>query len=129
MEVLFCEPHLYEALPGDDIRGAAIIDEYPTNVVPREVYIISTNVCLYDKGVVMRIVLKPEVSFAEGDQDMGPRSEEMLAFADMRDGVEVFFPLTLYLVHWLIRSAGDCIDDIYRASDKIIGSLRDCTRF
>ena len=53
----------------------------------------------------------------------------MFAFADMRDGAEVFFPLTLYLVHWLIRSAGDCIDNIYRASDRIIGSLRDRTGF
>ena len=26
VEVLFCEPHLHEALPGEDIRGAAIID-------------------------------------------------------------------------------------------------------
>jgi hypothetical protein len=60
---------------------------------------------------------------------MGPRSAEMLVFADMRDCAEVFFPLTLCLVHWLIRTAGDGIDDIYRASDRIIGSLRDRTRF
>ena len=77
----------------------------------------------------MRIVLKPEVGFGEGDWDMGPGSAEMLAFADMQDGAEVFFPLKLCLVHWLIRSAGDGIDDIYRASDRIIGSLRDRTRF
>ena len=102
MEVLFCEPHLHEALPSKDIRGAAIIDEDPTNVVSREVYRISTNVCLYDQGVVMWIVLKPEVGFGEGDRDMGPRSAEMLAFADMRDDAEVFFPLTLCLVHRLI---------------------------
>jgi len=74
-------------------------------------------------------VLKPKVSFGEGDRDMGPRSAEMLAFANMRDGADVFFPLTICLVHWLIRSAGDVIDDIYRASDRIIGSLRDCTKF
>ena len=60
------------------------------------------------------------------DRDMG---SEMLAFVDIRDGAEVFFPLTLCLVHWLIRSAGDGIDDIHRASDRIIGSLRDHTRF
>ena len=34
----------------------------------------------------MRVVLKPEVGFGEGDRDMGPGSAEMLAFADMRDG-------------------------------------------
>ena len=77
----------------------------------------------------MRVVLKPEVSFGEGDRDMRPRGAEMLAFVDMQDGAEVFFPLTLCLVHWLIRSAGDGIDDIYRASDTIIGSLWDRTRF
>ena len=26
VEVLFCEPHLHKALPGEDICGAAIID-------------------------------------------------------------------------------------------------------
>ena len=77
----------------------------------------------------MRIVLKLEISFGEGDRDMGPGSAEMLAFADMRDGAEVFFPLMLCLVHWLVRSAGDGIDDIYRASDRIIGSLWDRARF
>ena len=71
----------------------------------------------------MWVVLKPEVGFGEGDRDVGPGSAKMLAFADVRDGAEVFFPLTLCLVHWLIRSAGDGIDDIYRASDRIIGSL------
>jgi len=74
-------------------------------------------------------VLKPEVGFGEGHRDVGPGSTEMLAFADMRDGAEVFFPLMLCLVHWLIRSAGDGIDDIYRASDRIIGSLWDRARF
>ena len=102
MEVLFCEPHHHEALPGEDIRGAAMIDENRANVVPHEVFRISTNVCSYDKGIVMWIVLKPKVSFGEGDRDMGPRSAEMLAVADMRDSAEVFFPLTLRLVHWLI---------------------------
>ena len=77
----------------------------------------------------MRIVLEPEVGFGEGDRDMVPGSVEMLAFADMRDGAEVFFPLTLCLVHLLIRSAGDGVDDIYRSSNRIIGSLRDRTRF
>ena len=77
----------------------------------------------------MWVVLKPEVSFGEVDWDVGPRSAEMLAIADVRDGAEVFFPLTLCLVHWLIQSAGDGIDDIYRASDRIIGSLWDCTKF
>ena len=50
----------------------------------------------------MWVVLKPEVGFGEGDRDMGPRSAEMLAFVDVRDSAEVFFPLTLCLVHWLV---------------------------
>ena len=70
----------------------------------------------------MWVMLKPEVSFGEGDRDMG---SEMLAFVDIRDGAEVFFPLTLCLVYWLIRSTGDGIDDIHRASDRIICSLWD----
>ena len=116
-------------MPSEDICGAVIVNKYPTNVISREVYRISANVCTDDKGVVMQIVLKPEVGFREGDRDMGPGSVEMLAFANMRDGAEVFFPLMLCLVHWLIRSAGDGIDDIYRASDRIIGSLWDRTGF
>ena len=65
----------------------------------------------------MWIVLKPEVGFREGDWDVRLGSAEMLTFADMRDSAEVFFPLTLRLVYWLIQSAGDGIDDIHRASD------------
>jgi len=37
----------------------------------------------------------------------------------------VFFPLTLRLMYWLIGSAGDGVDDIHRASDRIICSLWD----
>ena len=77
----------------------------------------------------MWVVLKPEVGFGEGDRDVGPGSAEMLAFADVRDGAEVFFTLTLCLVHWLVRSARDGIDDIHRASNRIIGSLWNHTRF
>ena len=53
----------------------------------------------------------------------------MFSFANMRDGAEVFFPLTFRLVYWLIQSAGDGIDDVHRASDQIIGSLWDRTKF
>jgi len=77
----------------------------------------------------MWVVLKPEVGFGECDWNVGPGSAEMLAFADMRDGAEVFFPLMLCLVNWLIRFTGDGIDDIYHSSDGIISSLRDRTRF
>jgi len=89
-------------LPSEDICGASVVDEDPTDVVPREVYRISANVCMDNKGVVVWIVLKPEVGLGEGDWDVRPGSAEMLAFADMRDGAEVFFPLTLRLVYWLI---------------------------
>ena len=53
----------------------------------------------------------------------------MFSFANMRDGAEAFFPLTLSLVYWLIRSAEDGIDGVHRASDRITGSLWDCAGF
>ena len=123
MQVLLCKPHLHEALPSENICRAAVVNKDPTYVVSREVYRIAANVCMDDKRVVMWVVLKPKVGFGEGDWDVRPRSAEMFAFADMRDGAEVFFPLTLCLVYWLIRSARDGIDDVHRASDWIIGSL------
>jgi len=70
-------------------------------------------------------VLRPEVSFGEGNWDMGLGGAEMFAFADVQDYAEVFFPLTLRLMYWLIGSAGDGVDDIHRASDRIICSLWD----
>ena len=102
MQVLLCETHLQEALPGEDIRGATVVDEDPTNVVSREVHGISSNVCTNDEGIIVRVVLKPKVGFGEGNWDVRPGGTEMFAFADMRDCVEVFFPLTLHLMHWLI---------------------------
>ena len=84
---------------------------------------------MFDEGIIVRVMLKPQVGFGEGDWDVRPGSTNMLAFADMRDGAEVFFPLTLCLVYWLIRSAGDGIDDIHRASDQIIGSFWDRAMF
>jgi len=95
----FCETHLHEALPGQDIRGAAIVDEDPTNIISREVYRIFPNVCSNDEGIIVRVLLKPEVGFGEGNWDVGLGGAEMFAFVDVRDGVEVFFPLTLRLVH------------------------------
>ena len=56
---------------------------------------------------------------------MGLGGAEMFAFADVRDCAEVFFPLTLRLMYWLIGSAGDGVDDIHRASNRIICSLWD----
>ena len=97
----------------------------PSYVVSCEVYIISANVCTDDEGAIVWVVLKPVVGFEKRDWDMGPRSVEMLAFAHMRDSVEVFFPLPLCLVYWLIGSARDGIDDVHRASDWIIGSFWD----
>ena len=84
---------------------------------------------LDDEGIIVRVVLEPKVGFGEGNWDVRPGGVEIFAFAYMRDCAEVFFPLTLCLVHWLIRSARDGIDDIYCASDTIIGSLWDRTRF
>jgi len=102
VQVLLCEPHLQEALPGEDVCGAAVVDEDPTNIVSREVHGISSNVCSNDEGIIVRVVLKPKVGFRKGNWDMGLGGVEMFAFADMRDCAEVFFPLTLRLMHWLI---------------------------
>ena len=50
VQVLLCQAHLDEALPSENVCGAAIIDEDPTNIVSREVYIISANVWTDNKG-------------------------------------------------------------------------------
>ena len=89
-------------MPSEDICGAVVVNKDPTNVISREVYRISANVCTDDKGVVMWVVLKPKVGFGKSYRDMGPGVAKMFAFADMRDCAEVFFPLTLRLVYWLI---------------------------
>ena len=102
MEVFFCEIHLHEALPGQDIRGAAIVDEDPTNIISREVYRIFPNVCSNDEGIIVWVMLEPEVGFREGNWDVGPGGAEVFAFADVRDGAEVFFPLMLRLMHCLV---------------------------
>ena len=110
---------------GENVCGAAIVDKDPTYVVSREVYRISSNVCTNDEGIIVRVMLKPQVGFGAGYWDVRPSGAEMFAFADVRDCAEVFFPLTLRLMYWLIGSAGDGVDDIHRASDRIICSLWD----
>ena len=83
VQVLLCEPHLQEALPGEDVCGAAVVDEDPTNIVSREVHGISSNVCSNDEGIIVRVVLKPKVGFGEGNWDVGPGGAEMFAFVDI----------------------------------------------
>jgi len=56
------------------------------------------NICSNDVGIIVRVVLKPEVGYGEGNWDVRPRGAEMFAFTDMRDGAEVFFPLMLFLM-------------------------------
>lgn len=102
VQVLFRQPHLDEALPGDDVCRAAIIDKDATYVVPCKVHGIFADVGLDDEGVVVWVVLKPEVGFGSRDWDMGPRGAEVFAFAHMRDSAEVFFPLPLRLVYRLV---------------------------
>jgi len=89
-------------LPGEDVCGAAVVDEDPTNIVSCEVHGIFSDVCSNDEGIIVRVVLKSKVGFGEGNWDVGPRGAEIFAFANMRHCVEVFFPLTLRLMHWFI---------------------------
>ena len=102
MQVLLCEPHVHEALPCENVCGAAVVNKDLTYAISREVYRVSANICTDDKGVVVWVVLKPEVGFGEGDWDVRPGSAEMLAFAHVRDYAEVFLPLPLHLVYRLI---------------------------
>ena len=83
MQVLLCLPHLGEALPSNNIYGAAVIDEDPAHIVFGEVHGILANVDTDDEGVVVWVVLKPEVNFGKRDWDMGPRGAEVLSFAHM----------------------------------------------
>ena len=59
VQVLLCLPHLDEALPSNNIYGAAVIDEDLTNVISREVYRISSDVCSNNEGIIVWVVLKP----------------------------------------------------------------------
>ena len=102
VQVLLCEPHLQEALPSEDICGATIVDKDPADVVSHKVYRISSNVCTNDEGIIVRVMLKPQVGFGAGYWDVRPSGAEMFAFADMRDCAKVFFFLTLFLMYWFV---------------------------
>ena len=60
----------------------------------------------------MGVMLQPKICLCEGYRNMRPRCSEALAFAHMRDSSEVFFALSLRLVHWFIGSSGDGIDEV-----------------
>ena len=59
----------------------------------------SPKVCLNDEGIIVRVVLEPKVGFGEGNWDVRPGGTEMIAFKEMQDCAEVFFPLTFRLMH------------------------------
>ena len=83
MQVLFCQPYLDEALPSDNICGAAVVDEDPAHVISGKVHGILANVGYDDEWIVVWVVLKPKVSFGERDWEMGPQGAEVFAFAYM----------------------------------------------
>ena len=60
---MFCKPHLDEALPSNNICGAAVVDKDSAHIVSSEVHRILSDVGTNDEGVVVRVVLKPEVGF------------------------------------------------------------------
>ena len=64
----------------------------------------------------MRVVLQPKIRLCEGYRDMLPRGSEAFAFAHMRHSSKVFFALPLRLMHRLIGSSGDGIDDVNHAA-------------
>jgi hypothetical protein len=74
------------------------------------------NVGPDDEGVVMWVMLQPKICLCEGYRDVRPRDSKEFAFTYMRDGSEVFFALLLRLVHWLIGSSGDGVDDVDHAT-------------
>jgi hypothetical protein len=59
--------------------------------------------------------LQPNVSCREGYGDVGPWQVKVLAGKDVRHTSGVVLALPLCLVHRLIGSAGDCIDDVDHA--------------
>jgi hypothetical protein len=63
----------------------------------------------------VRVVLQPNVSSRESYWDVGPWQMEVLPGANVRHASVVFLSLPLCLVHWLIGSARDCIDDVDHA--------------
>jgi hypothetical protein len=65
VQVLFRQADLDEALPGDDICRAPIIDEDAAYIISSEVHGVFDDVGLDDKGIIMGKVLKPEVSFGK----------------------------------------------------------------
>jgi len=56
VQVLLCEPHLHEALPSENICGAAVVNKDSTNVVSHKMHKISADICADDEGVVVWVV-------------------------------------------------------------------------
>ena len=116
LQGFFCEIHLDEALPYQDICGAPVIHQDSPYIIPCEVYWILADVSPDDEGLIMGVMLQLKICLCEGYRNMRPRSSEALAFAHMRDSSEVFFALSLRLVHWFVGSSGDGIDDVNPAA-------------
>ena len=68
----------------------------------------------------MWVVLQPKIYLCKGYGNMRPSCSEAFAFAHMRDSSEVFFVLPLRLVHWIVGSTGDGIDDVNPATERCI---------
>jgi hypothetical protein len=72
----------------------------------------------------MRVVLQPNVSYRESYWDVGPWQMEVLARANVRHASVIFLSLPLRLVHCLIGSARDCIDDVDHADHSRAARVR-----
>ena len=70
-------------MPSDNVCGAAVVDKDSAHIVSSEVHGILSDVGTNDEGVVVRVVLKPEISLGERDWNMGPRGVEVFAFANV----------------------------------------------
>ena len=89
-------------------------------------YRVLANVSSDDEGVIMWIMLQSEICLCERYRDMRPRSSETFAFVHMRYCSEIFFALSLRLVHWFIGPSGDGIDDVdHTAGGGICCSFQD----
>jgi hypothetical protein len=82
------------------------------NVVAEVILRVLANVHPYDEGVIVGVMLQPDISGCEGYWYVRPWQVEVFSRADVRDASMVLLPLTLRRVHRFIGAPQNCIDDV-----------------